>query len=51
MAKKKKTTIEVQGLVIHIDTVDEKDFINITDIAKKSDRNLPKLLSSCRQLG
>ena len=33
---KKKNTIEVQGLTIHLDTINDNDFINITDIAKQN---------------
>ena len=41
---KKKNTIEVQGLVIRIDDVNEKDYISLTDIAKQSDKQESKFL-------
>ena len=44
MAKKKKTTIEVQGLIIRIEDVNEKDFISLTDIARQSKGNEPRFL-------
>ena len=38
MAKKK---IKVQGLVIHLENVDNKDYVSLTDIAKKSSKVKP----------
>ena len=43
MSKKK---IEVQGLVINIDTVREDDYISLTDIAKKSDSRAADIIKS-----
>jgi len=39
-----KKTIEVQGLEIRIEPIDDKDYVSLTDIAKQSDRNEPKYL-------
>jgi hypothetical protein len=41
MAKKK---IKVQGLVIHLENVDNKDYVSLTDIAKKSSKVKPSHL-------
>jgi len=44
---KKKNTIEVQGLTIHLDIINENDFINITDIAKQnSERKAADIITS-----
>lgn len=37
----KKTKIEVQGLQIRIDRIDNDDFISLTDIARRSSDNKP----------
>jgi len=44
MSKKKKKSIEVQGLNIRIEPIQDKDYVSLTDIAKHSDRNEPKFL-------
>ena len=41
MSKKK---IEVQGLQIRIEPINENNYVSLTDIAKQSDRNEPKRL-------
>ena len=42
MGKKKK--INVQGLAINIEQINEKDYISLTDIAKQSDRKAGELI-------
>ena len=41
MTKKKKSTIEVQGLIIRIEDVNKKDYISLTDIAKQREQSEP----------
>lgn len=41
-----KNKIEVQGLVIHIDTIQEDDYISITDIAKQADSRAADIIKS-----
>ena len=40
MAQKK--SIEVQGLIIHIDSFNEKEYVSLTDICKQSKDSAPK---------
>ena len=36
--------IEVQGVKIRIHSIEEQDYVSLTDIAERSDRNEPKYL-------
>ena len=36
--------IEVQGIQIRVKQIEERDYVSLTDIAKRSDRNEPKYL-------
>jgi len=40
----KKKTIDVQGLTIRVEPINDNDYVSLTDIAKHSDRNKPKRL-------
>jgi len=42
MAKKK--TINIQGLIIRVDNIQDNDFINLTDIAKQSKDEAPRFV-------
>lgn len=38
----KRKTIEVQGLIIHMDSFNDNDYISLTDICKQSKESAPK---------